>query len=443
MTMQQLPESGINLIKEFEGCAKLVYADTYDLGNHRLLCGDATYRSYKCPDGVWTIGWGTTKNEYNEPIKQGDTATQEEVDRYLLAECDAGMFILSDTIPYWSEMSDDQRGALLSFAYNVGWHFYGSSGFDTITRELQNRNWLSFPWIKNKDNPGVPDALMLYVKGNGQVLPGLVRRRQAEADLWLQGLNNAQLFSLPEQPMTEPTTTFEDFKNTYTYYDPSNPNQNNALLLAYGTLEASQLLSFYFASYRTPVEPPPSNNLLQPFTFFDQKDNGPEGWRQCQTTSLAMCLRYIQDHKNYQFSIPINDDKDYLAVVESIHGGDTTLQATHKKALAKIGAPGRFITNASAEVIKAEIDKGYPVAVGYLHDGHVSSPSGSGHYCVIHGYNANSWATQDPYGDPDLINGGWISSGIGCGQNQSYSFQNFDPRLFVNAPNDGWIWVFS
>ena len=419
MTMQQPPESGVNLIKEFEGCAELAYEDIY--------------RSYKCPAGVWSIGWGSTRDEYNNPITSNTWATQEEVDRYLLSECDAGMLILAHTIPYWGEMSDDQRGALLSFAYNVGWHFYNSSGFATITRELENRNW----------NPGVPDALKLYNKGGGQVLPGLVRRRQAEADLWLQGLNNAQPPSLPEQPMAEPTTTFEDFKNTYTYYDPSNPNQNNALLLAYGTLDANQQLPSYFESYRTPVEPPPSNNPLQPFTFFDQKDNGPEGWRQCQTSAIAMCLKYIQDHKNYRFSITINDDKDYLDVVESIHGGDTTLQATHDKALAKIDAPGRFINNASAEVIKAEIDKGYPVAVGYLHHGHVSDPSGSGHYCVIHGYNANSWATQDPYGDPDLINGGWVSSGVGCGKNQSYSFQNFNPRLFVNAPNDGWIWVFS
>jgi len=426
MTIQQPPESGVALIKEFEGC------------HEKVVRG--LYQAYLCPAGVWTIGWGTTRDEFNRPITAQSRATQSEVDRYLLAECDAGMIILADTIPYWGEMSDDQRGALLSFAYNVGWHFYGSSGFDTITYALRNAFWLP---VETTGFCGVPDALKLYNKGGGQVMPGLVRRRQAEADLWLQGINNAQPPSPPEPPMAEPTTTFEDFKNTYIYYDPSNPNQNNALLLAYGTLDANQQLSSYFESYRTPVEPPPSNNPLHPFTFFDQKDNGPEGWRQCQTSSIAMCLKYIQDHKNYRFSITINDDKDYLAVVESIHGGDTTLQTTHNKALAEIGAPGRFITNASAEVIKAEIDKGYPVAVGYLHHGHVSDPSGSGHYCVIHGYDANSWATQDPYGNPDLINGGWVSSGPGCGKNQRYSFQNFNPRLFVNAPNDGWIWVFS
>ena len=159
--MQQPPDSGVALIKQFEGCHT-------DIGN-------SIYESYLCPAGVWTIGWGTTSDEYNNPIHTGgtDCNSRMQVDRYLLSECDAGMFILADTIPYWGEMSDDQHGALFSpSATTLAGIFYSSSGFDTITRELQNRNW----------NPGVPDALMLYVKGNGQTMPGLVRRRQAEAD---------------------------------------------------------------------------------------------------------------------------------------------------------------------------------------------------------------------------------------------------------------------
>lgn len=82
--MNTIPANGLELIRRAEGCHDQV--------------GDDIYEAYRCPAGVWTIGWGTTRNEYNEPIKQGDTATQDQVDRYLLCECDVGMRVLEYTI---------------------------------------------------------------------------------------------------------------------------------------------------------------------------------------------------------------------------------------------------------------------------------------------------------------------------------------------------------
>jgi GH24 family phage-related lysozyme (muramidase) len=76
-------------------------------------------------------------------------------------------------IPYWEEMNDNQRGALLSFAYNLGAGFYGGSNFNTITRVLKNKEW-------NK----VPDALYLYRNPGTKVEKGLARRRTAEGKLW-------------------------------------------------------------------------------------------------------------------------------------------------------------------------------------------------------------------------------------------------------------------
>jgi len=76
-------------------------------------------------------------------------------------------------IPYWGEMNDNQRGALLSFAYNLGADFYGSPDFSTITRVLKNKEWSK-----------VPDALYLYRNPGTNVEKGLARRRVAEGKLW-------------------------------------------------------------------------------------------------------------------------------------------------------------------------------------------------------------------------------------------------------------------
>lgn len=70
-------------------------------------------------------------------------------------------------------MNDNQKGALISFAYNLGARFYGSSGFNTITRVLKSKEW-------NK----VSDALYLYHNPGTKVAEGLKRRRIDEGKLW-------------------------------------------------------------------------------------------------------------------------------------------------------------------------------------------------------------------------------------------------------------------
>ena len=80
---------------------------------------------------------------------------------------------LENKIPYWDMMNDNQHSALLSFAYNLGANFYGSSDFKTITSILNNKEW-------NK----VPDAMYLYRNPGTRVEAGLAIRRKAEGDLW-------------------------------------------------------------------------------------------------------------------------------------------------------------------------------------------------------------------------------------------------------------------
>jgi hypothetical protein len=168
--------------------------------------------------------------------------------------------------------------------------------------------------------------------------------------------------------------------------------------------------------------------------FFDQTNDGPDGWRHCQSSSVAMNLAYL--------GVPgIKDDLDYLRVVQ--RHGDTTQQAAHAAALAELKAPGRFISSCSVARAKAELDKGFGLAFGILHHGPVSAPSGGGHYIAIRGYDTSGWLVHDPYGELDLVRGGWARQGQGAGRKQHYSFTNTNPRWLLEGPSSGWAWLFS
>jgi GH24 family phage-related lysozyme (muramidase) len=144
--------AALKLIKEFEGCH---------------------LEAYKCPAGVWTIGWGNTRYQDGRPVKQGDKINRIEADMLLRQEVDRIAAKLAKDVPGWREMADEQRCALISFAYNLGSGFYGASGFETISRELREKDW-----------PAVPAALLLYRNPGSSFEAGLKRRREAEGKLW-------------------------------------------------------------------------------------------------------------------------------------------------------------------------------------------------------------------------------------------------------------------
>lgn len=121
-----------------------------------------------------TIGWGSTKDFNGEAFKMGKKITQDYADRLLLFDIEQRFIPNLQKIPYWDEMNDNQRGALLSFAYNLGAGFYGGRGFNTITRNLSQKNWGS-----------IPETLRLYRNPGSNVEAGLLRRRIAEGKLWM------------------------------------------------------------------------------------------------------------------------------------------------------------------------------------------------------------------------------------------------------------------
>ena len=131
---------GVSLIKSFEGC--------------RL-------KAYKCPAGVWTIGYGHTAG-----VKEGDTITQEQADEYLrndLAKYEKAVLNYDGIYNF----NQNQFDALVSFTYNCG-----VGNLKNLTQS--GKRTLSQISLK----------LLLYNKAGGVVLRGLQRRRAAEKELF-------------------------------------------------------------------------------------------------------------------------------------------------------------------------------------------------------------------------------------------------------------------
>lgn len=145
----------IELIKRFEGCK--LYA-------------------YPCPAGKWTIGYGTTVYDDGTPVTSGDRISNAIAESLLQKYVTSRIVPKLSLIPYWREMSNSQKCALISFAYNVGEDFYGATGYRTITARLSKKEWHL-----------IPQAFLLYVNPGSSFEKGLRRRRQAEGLLWKTG----------------------------------------------------------------------------------------------------------------------------------------------------------------------------------------------------------------------------------------------------------------
>jgi lysozyme len=104
----------------------------------------------------------------------GQFITQQQADEYLMYDVQYRFLPALEKIPYWGEMNDNQRGALLSFAYNLGAGFYNGAGFNTISRNLREKNWQA-----------IPKTLEMYRNPGTNVEAGLLRRRKAEGKLWM------------------------------------------------------------------------------------------------------------------------------------------------------------------------------------------------------------------------------------------------------------------
>jgi lysozyme len=120
--------------------------------------------AYLCPADVWTIGYGHTKG-----VKEGDTVTKEEAEKLL--DEDLAFFRNGVKRLVKVDLNENQFGALVSFAYNLG---LGSLESSTLLKMLNAG-----------DYDGAADQLLRWNKSKGKVLTGLVRRREAERAVFL------------------------------------------------------------------------------------------------------------------------------------------------------------------------------------------------------------------------------------------------------------------
>ena len=133
-------------------------------------------KPYVCPAGVWTIGYGTTFYPNGYAVgPDDDNITKEQAAEYMAVVLNKAFIPYLQKIPTWGQMNANQKAAIMSFAYNLGAHFYGDTdNFNSITKALSTKeNWYD-----------VPRALSLYVNPGSSFEEGLRRRRKAEGDLW-------------------------------------------------------------------------------------------------------------------------------------------------------------------------------------------------------------------------------------------------------------------
>lgn len=140
----EVSRNGVNLVAEFEGC--------------RLT-------AYKCPAGVWTIGYGHTAG-----VKEGDILPSEEAAKELLEK---------DLAKYAAEVSRCAGNGKISFPLN-------QNQFDALTSFCYNCGAGNLQkLVKGRSAATVAEKILAYNKGGGKVLPGLVKRRARERDLFL------------------------------------------------------------------------------------------------------------------------------------------------------------------------------------------------------------------------------------------------------------------
>lgn len=133
---------GLKLIKSFEGFRA---------------------KAYVCPTGVWTIGYGHTRNVYS-----GQSVSRYEAEIYLQEDVSEAEHVINQNVYSW--LNQHQFDALVSFVFNVG---SGNFLRSTLLRKLNSG-----------DYTGTATQFLRWNKAEKNTLPGLTRRRLAEKKLF-------------------------------------------------------------------------------------------------------------------------------------------------------------------------------------------------------------------------------------------------------------------
>jgi len=175
-----------------------------------------------------------------------------------------------------------------------------------------------------------------------------------------------------------------------------------------------------------PLVKPKEKVLKVAYEYQLGPDDGATGYRQCFSSSCAMVARYYGK---------ISGDYEYNRLRARF--GDTTDPKAQIATLKALGLTATFEMDGTAEELENEVSNGHPVPVGWLHKNHVSNPGGTGHWSVVIGFTPTHFIQNDPYGEADLVKGGYISHKGGAGV--AYSRKNWLPRWLIDGDDTGWF----
>jgi lysozyme len=127
-------------------------------------------KPYLCPAGVPTIGYGSTYYADGRKVTLADQPISEP-DAAALLQSELAHTYLPGALRNCPILATDERkcNAIVDFCYNLG---IGRLQTSTLRRKINAQDW-----------DGAQEQLMLWTKGGGRVLPGLVKRRKAECAL--------------------------------------------------------------------------------------------------------------------------------------------------------------------------------------------------------------------------------------------------------------------
>lgn len=127
-------------------------------------------KPYLCPAGVATIGYGTTVYPNGKKVSMMDVSTTEEEASFFLDS-----YIINNILPHIKdlELTDNQRTALVSLIYNIGWGAFSKS---KCYKAIKSKDW------------GTAYREWDWITGGGKVLNGLIKRREEERFLFFMDI---------------------------------------------------------------------------------------------------------------------------------------------------------------------------------------------------------------------------------------------------------------
>ena len=405
----KLSQVGLDLIKSFEGL--------------RL-------EPYYCSSHVLTIGYGST----GPHVKEGMKITEQQAEDLLrkdVARFEDGVTRLIN-IP----LNQNQFDALVSFAFNCG---VGALEESTLRRRLNGGE---------DPNTVAKEELKRWTNGG---LAGLVRRRQAETDLFCRNgsvinktidIRSSQQTWFKKEPISSSDLPNDKLAKVYQGRDYKGckvlkqENKHTQLELPNG-LGTWWVYNEHFEGLGGQVQIRYNDNVnkdhisrkILEVPYQSQRDNYRDASRTCFSSSCAMAVMYLRPGL-------IKKDDDYVRKIFAI--GDSTDSSVQVRVLKDLGFNAQFKQNGTLEKLKKNLEQCIPVPIGILHHGPANAPSGGGHWICVIGYDDSkkTFTVHDPWGEIDHTSGTYITTN---GESCEYSYNLISKRWTVEGNGTGWF----